>query len=738
VQEILKSRARKPRQWLKCMVWASAALCFILPGGTPDSARDLSGSETQIPSALRQWVQIENLETPAALKSLKEGVEEYAKKRYDAVLEILPGEQDANETAVADYILLYRAKANLMSDRYREALESFRLLETQFPDSPLLQDALIGQCQTALKLQDAQGALNVLLNPRLNKNSETLYYEARAHELAGDKEKAVDLYLDYYAGYPKGRFADSAQHNLLALSPSALRGKRSFGFRLQRAENLIKASDSRSARQLLVALGSVTAPDSISSQKRLLLLGEAEYRLGRTTTALTYLRKVKTADPTMHAKAMRLEGFCYRRADKEQALISQRDEALKLHPDSSETEELCYSVATYFDLNYEAEKAWKAYKVLYENFPKGQHAERAAWKVALYHYFEKEYAEAASQFWNYLQTYRNPSSAAAAMYWMGRCYAMLGASENARYLFGRVRAIANESYFGLCAREAEAALAKSGNTESVSVPGVVFNEVIAVCDALHLPDVYLHEPGREAAQSIVRARQLWAAGLPEMAVSELRWASQRFKQDRRSITYIISCIYSNNSDHHRAIANMRGIIPEYANMPIEALPDNIWQLMFPMHHLELVSTQAAKREVDPWLVMGLIRQESAFKENARSSANARGLMQILPSTGSKLARQVRIPRYSSGKLYQAETNIALGTYFLASLIERYQKTELALAAYNAGGTRVDRWLKEFGDVDMPEFVEKIPFSETRGYIKQVLTNQALYGLLAPSTAPGTR
>jgi soluble lytic murein transglycosylase len=133
--------------------------------------------------------------------------------------------------------------------------------------------------------------------------------------------------------------------------------------------------------------------------------------------------------------------------------------------------------------------------------------------------------------------------------------------------------------------------------------------------------------------------------------------------------------------------------------------------------------------LDPALVLGLIRQESAFDENARSSANARGLMQLLPSTGRRIARQARITRYGSKKLYQAETNIILGTKHLAYLVQQYGKIELALAAYNAGDTRVDRWLKEFGNVDMAEFVERVPFSETRGYIKQVISNRARYRLL---------
>jgi len=133
------------------------------------------------------------------------------------------------------------------------------------------------------------------------------------------------------------------------------------------------------------------------------------------------------------------------------------------------------------------------------------------------------------------------------------------------------------------------------------------------------------------------------------------------------------------------------------------------------------------------LILAVIRQESAFDEKAKSKANALGLMQILPSTGRTLATQAKIARYTSNSLFKAETNITLGTQFLASLLRRYEKPELALAAYNAGGTRVDRWLKEYGNADMAEFVEQIPFSETRSYVKQVLGNKAHYDLLVSST-----
>jgi soluble lytic murein transglycosylase len=163
--------------------------------------------------------------------------------------------------------------------------------------------------------------------------------------------------------------------------------------------------------------------------------------------------------------------------------------------------------------------------------------------------------------------------------------------------------------------------------------------------------------------------------------------------------------------------------------PSLSLPNELWDIFFPVRHIRLIKENAAGHDLDPNLILALIRQESAFQESACSSADARGLMQILPATGRSLAREARMARFTVRMLYQPETNIALGTRHLASLLQRYGgRVELALAAYNAGHGRVDRWLQEFGDADVMEFVERIPFSETRGYVRQVLSSKAHYEL----------
>jgi soluble lytic murein transglycosylase len=740
VQERSEILGQRRRQRLRVLPGAVIALAGILSTSISATPNNNPSETVQIPAVLRQWTQ-DPFPPNGILRAFKQGIDHYNHERYAAALDSFPSSRDSETTAISDYILFYRAKSRLMLKQYKEALDDFRLLEKRFPSTSLIQDALIGQCKALLELKDFQSILT-LLNSRntdglpLNRRPEILYYQAKSLSGMGEKDRAVALYLQIFSSHPTSEYSPLAERSLLSLSPLALKGARNYGIRLQRAENLLKTNDARGARLLLIALGRVTPPDSKSSQKRDLLRAEAEYRLKKTSIALPYLRKVTASEPLLHARAIYLEGTSYRRLDKEQLFLASRDKALKLYPRSNDTEELCYSAATYYEVNYDSAKAQEAYRVLYRAFPKGQHVESTLWKIALYSYIEKQYEEAALGFWNYLRTYSNPLSAGSALYWMGRCYEKLGDSKKADYLYSHIQTLVNNSYYGQRARETQTSLRKT--EKDVSISGLDFRQVVATCDGIQYAPIRLQEPDRIGIQIIERARQLVSAGLPELAITELRWGIRQYSHQDNLFYSILSLIYAKEEKIERSIASLRRIFPDYNGRPLAALPIEIWQKLYPARHWDIVTAQAARTSIEPALIMGLIRQESAFENNAQSRANARGLMQILPSTGKLLARQAKIKRFSAQKLFHAETNIMLGTRFLNSLLQQYGKTEIALAAYNAGESRADRWLMEYGDTDMAEFVERIPFSETRNYVKQVLSNKMHYDLLTATTASTAR
>jgi soluble lytic murein transglycosylase len=123
----------------------------------------------------------------------------------------------------------------------------------------------------------------------------------------------------------------------------------------------------------------------------------------------------------------------------------------------------------------------------------------------------------------------------------------------------------------------------------------------------------------------------------------------------------------------------------------------------------------------------LIRQESLFDARARSPAAAVGLMQLIPPTAARVARQLGLAVPSQERLFEPEVNLILGTQYLKDLLERYSNNwPKALAAYNAGEAAVDRWEREIVTDDIEEFVEQIPYVETRGYVKLVLRNHRIY------------
>jgi len=125
------------------------------------------------------------------------------------------------------------------------------------------------------------------------------------------------------------------------------------------------------------------------------------------------------------------------------------------------------------------------------------------------------------------------------------------------------------------------------------------------------------------------------------------------------------------------------------------------------------------------LVAGLIRQESAFQPEARSVANALGLMQLLSKTARLMAKQAKV-RYAHGELLTADYNLRLGTIYLAGLRKQFGTVESALAAYNAGEDRVTSWTAGQNYRELPEFVDSIPFTETREYVEVVTRNAGIY------------
>jgi soluble lytic murein transglycosylase len=160
-----------------------------------------------------------------------------------------------------------------------------------------------------------------------------------------------------------------------------------------------------------------------------------------------------------------------------------------------------------------------------------------------------------------------------------------------------------------------------------------------------------------------------------------------------------------------------------ARGPVE---NAVREITLPLRHEDIIRQQARDKGIDPALIAAVIYQESKFQDRT-SNAGARGVMQILPSTAHYIARKSGGTAFEQGDLADPQINIAYGSWYLRYLLEHYNGNErLAIAAYNAGESNVDRWVAKAGGPDQFKTDKDIPFSETRAYVASVEDKQAAY------------
>ena len=231
--------------------------------------------------------------------------------------------------------------------------------------------------------------------------------------------------------------------------------------------------------------------------------------------------------------------------------------------------------------------------------------------------------------------------------------------------------------------------------------------------------------GAEEETRIIKADQLSNIGLDQTALQELAKAGEK-APDSPKINLAVAKIYRSNDDNVRALNAMRRSFPDYSQMKPEEMTREQWDVFYPLAYWDIIVQESKAKNLDPYQVAGLIRQETIFTTRARSSANAYGLMQLLPSTGRLTARKYGVGReITAESLFEPRLNIQLGTAYLRDQIDKFGRIEYVAAAYNAGPGRVPKW-KASLPPEIDEWAEAVPFKETRGYIQGVVRNRLQY------------
>ena len=339
-----------------------------------------------------------------------------------------------------------------------------------------------------------------------------------------------------------------------------------------------------------------------------------------------------------------------------------------------------------------------AYLALGRTYPTSEYAARASYPAAILAFADGKYTTAAAELDSVVARYPASAEVPAASYWSGRARAALGDSAGARARWQPLLAGGPTSYYAVRAAR------RLGGPRWAPAAS---------------PDTFATVAGAEEA--LARADLLQRLGMAHEARLEMEALVASADSSAERMLAV--------ADAFRARGRMRRAMELGRRaMALGATDARAWRLVYPIGEPDLVA-EARRRGVDPALVAAVMRQESSFDSRATSSVGARGLMQVMPSVGAALARAERIAPWDPELLYEPDVNVRLGVLHLRSFTGHYAHPALALAAYNAGPSRVARWSARRGGKDPELFVERIRFAETRGYVCNVLTSRDVYAAL---------
>jgi hypothetical protein len=350
-----------------------------------------------------------------------------------------------------------------------------------------------------------------------------------------------------------------------------------------------------------------------------------------------------------------------------------------------------------------------------------------AWRTFWARYLSKQYTLAITS----TEHEQNQDQRARIQYWRGRAYESEGLHREANEAFKRVPFVDNPSYYGLFS---------SWRTEPAPVQPVSVQRPGVALAAKKLPPIHNEEISMLRTQNKLSARNgsygtLISGGFGHIMRGPLR---KRLQTLGASGTELAEWLVQ-AGDAHASVqfaSNQRRIV---GNVPVGRSKEwkgfvdknkETMKLLYPLPYTELVAEAAENLRISPWLILSIMRAESLFQPTVVSNVGARGLMQIMPTSGARIAELSGYPDFEPGHLDRPEVSIGFGAWYLARLLDYYRgNLPLAIAAYNAGPDAVDRWLERNSGMSLDEFLEDIPFDQTRKYVATVLTNMEIYSRL---------
>ncbi|MGB6132028.1 MAG: transglycosylase SLT domain-containing protein, partial [Acidobacteriaceae bacterium] len=612
---------------------------------------------------------------------------------------------------LADYADYLTAQAYLQSNQLPQAEDVLDDFDQKYPDSIFVTSVPVLQANLFVQEGDPQRALAILARHQddpIAGHADFQLALAKANLLASRTAQAQQLYEHVYLNYPLSIEAGYARTQLQS---SGVLSTLPPDERRRHADALYEAGHYSDAGDEYRALAAEADTDGVTRNWLLVAAAECDWKLHRLTQR--ELDAIPDSSDDAGARRLYLEMELARdRNDTaaQQSIVTQMESRF---PDSPWLAEALYSSGNMYLLAKDYPHAIQYYSDLAHRFPESKYAPLSHWHAAWLNYRLGNYADAARLFDEQLQLFPHTAQIPAALYWRARVYEDQehNAATAAEYYKTVLRLYPHYYYAEL-------------SQQRLAELGSVAPQRIAALDAMQpepIPELTDDVP--EDDPHVVKAKLLANAGLNEYIAPEIRAADGSDEWG----AFAEAEIYASYGESWRAMRLLKRAIPFYTSAPIEAIPVAYWRILFPETYWPDIKADAEKNGLDPYMVAALIRQETEFNPGAVSNKDAYGLMQLLPSVGRAMARDEGVRHFRTDDLLNPSTNILLGTHYLRLMLDKFNnQPEYAFAAYNAGDDRVTDWQSIGNYHGIDEFVESIPFTETREYVQAILRNEEIY------------
>lgn len=660
-----------------------------------------------------------NMKAGALAKLLRAQIR-ISQNDFAGAAEILNSNVFKQKTDVGDYAVWLRGKALAQAGRHAEAMNAFEQLVKDFPDSLRAREAKILWAQSALQTGQPQNIPFFVKDLAEKNDADALLLVAKSFEQQGNQEEAVAMYRRAYfygAGTDASREAEAKLTSLnQPLAPQTAEEIRTRAEKLYNAKNY---SEAQKAFDTLVS----NFPSAVTPQinlKRVITFGN----LRRASDAQFAFNLIPQSAPEKE------QGF-YELA-RAFALARQWSQARQIveamrqtFPRSKWTPKTLIDVGMIArDQKNKPEETFFLQNAV-TNYPNAVDVAQAQFELAWNEHDAKNYAVSSQMLTEHLARYADEDTTyrGRAGYWAARDSEKAGKTAEACALYKGVIYRYSANWYGYLAEQRLANLKAQNRCPSSQFPA---DSIVGkAVENLKSVTVAKETSTAKEQKQFVKAEHLSTVGLFDWALDELNDAA-RTAPNSPKVNLAVAKLYRMKGDNVSALLALARSYPDYSQMFPEEMSREEWEIFYPLTNWQTIKLWANNRRLDPYTVAGLIRQESVFNPRAKSGANAYGLMQLLIPTARATAKKYGNSAVITGEsLFQPALNIELGTAYMRDQLDKFGRIEYLAVAYNAGPGRVPQWRATL-PYEIDEFVEEIPFRETRGYVQGVIRNSAQY------------